>query len=134
MGFDERIVFSNNYFYRIMQLVNTKFRLSYKQFYQSGISLNKVLPKEVSLTFATTLSALGYDKEICRCFKDYCIEHFCSSDIQRSMLQEEELIEPHTSYIAWKLIFSRSEILDFEEEYAEIAKKLFDFLIPLPCQ
>lgn len=112
-----------------MQFVNTKIRLSYKHFYNTGICLNKVLPKEVSLSFAVTLSALGYDKEVYACFKNYCLEHFCLSEKQRSLVREEEFIEPRTSYIAWKLILSRSKIQDFKEEFSETAKKLFDFLL-----
>lgn len=112
-----------------MQFVNTKIRLSYKHFYDSGISLNKALPKKISLVFAITLSALGYDKDIYACFKNYCLEQFCSSEKQRSLLRKEDFIEPRTSYIAWKLIFTRSKILDFEEEFIETAKKLFDFML-----
>lgn len=93
-----------------MQLVNTKIRLLYKHFYNSGISLNKVLYKETYLALAVTLSALGYDKAVYACFKNYCLENFCSSEKQRSMLQQEEFIELRTSYIAWKLIFTRSKI------------------------
>ena len=112
-----------------MQFVNTKIRLSYKHFYNRGICLNKVLPKEISFSFAVTLSALGYDRDVYACFKNYCLKNFCSSEKQRYMLQNKELIEPRTSYIAWKIIFTRSKILDFKEQYVEIAKKLFDFLL-----
>lgn len=112
-----------------MQLVNTKIRISYKQFYNRGISLNKVLPKEISLTFAVTLSALGYDNDVYTCFKNYCLKHFCSSEKQRSMLQKNEFVEPRTSYIAWKIIFTRSKILNVEEGLAKTAKNLFDLLL-----
>ncbi len=112
-----------------MHLVNTKIRLSYTHFYNRGISLNKVLPKQVSEDFAVTLSAIGYDAEVLRCFKAFCLSNFCATDKQYRMLQEEELIEPHTSYLAWKLIFTRSKIVMFTESYKNTAKQLFDFLL-----
>lgn len=112
-----------------MPFENTKIRLSYTHFYQRGVSLNKVLPKQISEEFVLMLSAIGYDTKILNCFKSYCKRNFCNSEIQKKSLQEEELIEPHTSYLAWKIILARSEVVVMHQDFKIMAKKLFDFLL-----
>ena len=44
-------------------------------------------------------------------------------------MQEEELIEPHTLYLAWKIIMARSEIVVMHQDFKVMVKKLFDFLL-----
>ena len=44
-------------------------------------------------------------------------------------MQEEELIEPHTLYLAWKIIMARSEIVVMHQGFKVMEKKLFDFLL-----
>mgnify|MGYP006916113644 CR=1 FL=1 len=113
-----------------MELVNQKIRLSYRNFYHCGISLNKVLPKRVSGNFVILLSALSYDRDVYLWFKKHCMEHFCSCSRQIQMLEEDEFIEPHTTYLAWKIIIARSEIVGIEDKgFDSIARSLFDFLL-----
>lgn len=115
-----------------MLLANVKIRLTYSRFYQCGTSFNKILPKKISENFLLLLSAISYDSCIYQVYKEYCIKNFCSTKKRDEQLKNGELLEPRTSYIAWKLIFSRSEIIkDNTIDFQIIAKQLFDFLLKI---
>lgn len=72
-----------------MPFENIKIRLSYTHFYQSGVSLNKVLPKQISEEFVLMLSAIGYDTKILNYFKIFCKRNFCNSEIQKSVCKKK---------------------------------------------